>query len=55
MQGGAKVGLQLFIWKYTIINNNIQINSVFHVLTTVNLFLSHIYPKILNAGQREKI
>ena len=33
-----KVGLLLFVWR---INNNTRINSVFHVLTTVNLLLSH--------------
>ena len=43
IQGGAKLSLQLFIWKNTIkfINNNTRTNSVFHVFTSVNLLLPH--------------
>ena len=40
IQGGAKVGLPLLIWKITqLINSNTKINTVFHILTTVNLLL----------------
>ena len=36
IQGGAKVGLQLFHWKITqqLINGNIRINAAFQVLPT---------------------
>ena len=39
--GGAKVGLQLFIWRViqALINNNTRINFVFCILTTKNLLL----------------
>ena len=43
IQGGARVGLQLCTWKiiqYSI-NNNTRINSVFPILTTINLLLPH--------------
>lgn len=38
---GARVSLQLFVWKRIsyLINNKTRIDSVFHELTTVNLFL----------------
>ena len=43
IQGGAKVGLPLFVGKNnTLINNYIRINSVFHVLTTINLLLPYL-------------
>ena len=43
IQGGAKIGLQLFIWKIIqlLTNNNTRINSVFHILTTLNLLFPH--------------
>ena len=43
IQGGANVGLQLFIWKIIrwLINNNTGINSVFWVLATVSRLLPH--------------
>ena len=49
MQGGARVGLWLFMWKRirNLINNRTRINSVFCILTTVNLLLPHpLYKKI---------
>ena len=43
IQGWAKVGLQLSVWKiiHTIIHNNIRINCVSH--TAVNLLLPSLY------------
>ena len=48
IQGVAKGCLQLFTWKIIqwLTNNNIQINSVFCVLTTINLFLPHLVHKL---------
>lgn len=41
LQGGKRVGLQLYIWKIiqSLTNNNTWINSVLCVLATINLFL----------------
>ena len=42
LQGGAKVGLQMFIWEIIqLINNNERINYVFFILITINLLLPH--------------
>ena len=40
--GGGQGGLQLFIWKIIqyLVNNNTRINSVFCVLTAINLLLA---------------
>ena len=39
IQGWTKVGLQLFVQKKTLTNDNIRINLMFCALTTVNLVL----------------
>lgn len=41
LQGRAKVGVQLFMWEVTesLINNNIRMNFVFCILTTITLVL----------------
>lgn len=43
-EGGAKVGLQVSVWKRaeSLINNNARLTSVFRVLTAVNLHRSHL-------------
>ena len=44
MQGGLKAGLQWFVWKIIQQSiNNTRINSVFCILTTVNLLFPHLY------------
>ena len=46
IQGGAKVGLQLFLWKITqsLIHNNTGINSVFCILK----LQTYVHPTLYN-------
>lgn len=42
MQGGAKLGVQLFVWKIIhLINKNTRIDSLYRVLTTVSLVVPY--------------
>ena len=59
IQGGAKVGLLSFVWQIIQYLRNIIIQewTVFYVLTTVNLLLSHplwVYP-LVNWVQAHKV
>ena len=43
----SKIGVVVHMKNYTLVNNNTRINSVFHILTTVNLlFPTIVYSQV---------